>query len=666
MNNALRTALIFAQPLIACASLGATLDVSQITLTPPAQSQAYLPRETLTIKLAGFNPIASGTQLSLELDTIDVTAMASLSGNTIAFSPVKPLSPGHHELRLVAYQNDGSISELGYWTIDVRAPTFFRNASFSGQATLNVTQRLGNSTDFDHANEYQIQGSASYQTEANTANAQFSGRADLLYINTSEHAATGKSLDLGTFVAHTENDYSSVTVGHQTLSDQGLMFDGYQKRGVAVSGNWQAAKSQLIVFGMSSQDLAGHNDILGINDEENRYHGGLIKSQLWQSEFFESHLISTYMSGKRTVAGYGSWSDPNEVTQADGWGLTLDNYWFERQLRMRLEGAGSDSKQGQNQDQSDDAYSALVVINPTLTNLQWQLGVEAKEIGANYYSLANPYLPTDRNLSRLFTSLSGGKWNATASAGREITSLDQRPERSTTAQQLQQINVSYSDYNTAEAGSIKSWIGNPSYTLSLQQSTLKDDYTSPSSNRQDSRTETAMFNAAFTASSWQWNFGYSLQTFDDFTNAQIDSRIHSLFANMSLRFGEAVSVQPGFQRQRTDNRDYGSITYSTLYNLAGQFILIPRRLSMSLSWNQNAIEALNDPFYIQDNNNQFLSGNITWQARLAKANKVGIELALSASSQDYRDHLFSQNNNDSYQVFLTIKTTLPSQFTGGL
>src|SRR5690606_8503683 len=137
---------------------------------------------------------------------------------------------------------------------------------------------------------------------------------DLLYLHREEQSATGNRLDVGTFVASAQGKYLGATVGHQAVAGQSLLFDGYQKRGIAITGNWQAARSKLTVFGVSAQELTGADDALGISDGDNRYHGGLVETRLWQSESYEAHLSGAYFRGTRSQAGYGSWSQEVPVT----------------------------------------------------------------------------------------------------------------------------------------------------------------------------------------------------------------------------------------------------------------------------------------------------------------------------------------------------------------
>lgn len=667
MRKALVNALIVAQPLMAAWGLGADLNSLQVALVPPAERAAYLPRETLHIQVGGVNLQQLDAGLSVEVDAIDVTAMVQFDAQALTFTPVKPLSAGPHELRLVAYGIDGSVSELGYWTFTVREQGFFHSASLTGHVDLSLTQRVAESRALEEQKAFNAQGSASFQATSNTAAGNWSGVMDMLYLHREDQTPSDNRLDIGTFVARAEGKYLGATVGHQVVAGQSLLFDGYQKRGIALSGNWQAARSKLTVFGMSAGELAGADDALGISDNDNRYHGGLLQTRLWQSEFYEAHLTGAYLKGHRSQVGYGSWSQTVDVTTGSGWNLALDNYWFTRQLRLRLESAATDSRSnGETADRSDSAHSALLVLSPQWDRAQWQLGAEAREIGPDYHSLANPYLPVDRQSERVFSQLTAGKWHLNASLGEEQDNVEEDPARSRSETRVAQLAVSYSDFDIAEPGSLKAWLGAPSYHLNLQRTRLEDRYTAPEVNRQDMLSESVSFNTAFTAAHWQWSLGYSYQSFDDYTDLQIDSRIHSLFANASFRLGQWASLQPGWQRQRTENLDYSAVSYATLYNLAGEFTMIPGRLAARLSLNHSANEALNDPFYVQDNRSEFLSAELTWHALRARPNRLGLDISLSASTQDYYDRLFGENNNDSYQVFLTFRTTLPTQIPGGV
>ncbi|HEY7885404.1 MAG TPA: hypothetical protein VIC08_10695, partial [Cellvibrionaceae bacterium] len=226
-------------------------------------------------------------------------------------------------------------------------------------------------------------------------------------------------------------------------------------------------------------------------------------------------------------------------------------------------------------------------------------------------------------------------------------------------------DISYSNYSAVEPGSWQAWLGSPSLSLAVERTELSDERTAADFAEQDMLSESVSLSANFSASAWQWSAGYSYQTFDDFTDVQSDSRIRALYANASIRLGSRLSLQPGWQRQRLENLDYQAVSYNTIISLSSSFVLLPERLTGQLSINNSDNQALNDPFYQQDNRNQYLAAELLWHAKKSKANRLGLDISLSVSNQDYRDRLFGENNNDSYQVFLTLRTTLPTQLSGG-
>ena len=670
MKKALLNALILAQPFVV--SLGFAADdlaMLEISLAEPQASEAYLPQEPLRLQLPDQIPAELLLQLSVELNSIDVTALVQYDDGALLFTPVRPLPSGRHELRVVGYGDDGSVHEVGYWLFNVRTPGFFQDSSLTGNVDLSASQRLAESSDYSTDRATSSQGSGSFQGASTTDFAQLSGRMDILYADNSEYSASGKALDLGTFLATAQGETLGVNVGHHAVASNDLLFDGYEKRGMSINSQWQPMNTQLILFGMSAQDRVGANDALGLNDRNNQYQGGAMQSRLWHSNSHEGHLTAGFISGRRGDAGYGNWQQQAPVIEGSGWNMALDTHWFTRQLRMRVERAETDTRLlGVDADKdTDSAYSALVIATPSLAEGNLSLGAEVKQVGLAYQSLANPFLPADRHSKRLFSQYATGNWIVNASLGSEHNNTDNDPARSLTKLRQARADITYSNFYSNNDAEIERWralLGSPSVNLAVERNEFRDARTAEGFARQDMLSESISLSAAFAASRWSWSVGSSYQTFDDFTDLQSDSRIHSVFANANFPLGSRITLQPGWERQRMHNRDYDAVSYNTLLSLTSSVVILPERLKGELSFISSDNRALNDPFYLQDNRNQYLTAELLWHAKKPKPNRFGLDVSLSLSNQDYRDRLFGENNNDNYQVFLTLRTTLPIQFTG--
>lgn len=672
MKRALLNTLMLAQPFMV--SLGFAADdlaTLEISLVEPQTQEAYLPQESLRMQLPEALSAVLLSQLSIELNGIDVTALVQYDNGELQFTPVIPLSSGQHELRIVGYALDGSVYEVGYWLIHVRIPGLDRERSVSGNVDLSATQRLAESSDYSSGRGSSSQGSGSFQGVSTSDFVQLSGHMDILYADNTDYSATGNALELGTFLASAQSDTFGINLGHHAVATNDLLFDGYDKRGVSINSQWQPLNTQLTLFGMSAQDQVGAENMLGLNDRDNHYQGGVLQARLWHSPRHEAHLSAGYISGRRSDAGYGSWQQQSPVMEGSGWNMTLDTHWYTRQLWLRLERAATDTRQLDidGTQYSDTAYSALVVATPALADGNLSLGAEVKQVGRAYQSLANPFLPNDRYSERVFTQFAAGNWSINASLGSENNNTDNDPARSLTKLRQARADINYSHFssgdNKTEKDRLRALLGTPSLSLSVERMDFRDARTAAGFATQDMLSESISLSAAFAANRWSWSVGSSYQAFEDFTNLQSDSRIHSVFANANFPLGRHIVLQPGWERQRMHNRDYDAVSYNTIYSLSSSFVILPERLKGELSVISSDNRALNDPFYLQDNRNQYLAAEVVWHAKKPRPNQFGLDVSLSASNQGYRDRLFGENNNDSYQVFLTLRTTLPIQFSGG-
>lgn len=80
----------------------------------PTSNQA-----ALLIDLPNELDIATLTTLAVELDGIDITALLSLQGRDLIYTPVKPLFIGSHSIRLLVFQRDGSSHEKAKWSFNI-------------------------------------------------------------------------------------------------------------------------------------------------------------------------------------------------------------------------------------------------------------------------------------------------------------------------------------------------------------------------------------------------------------------------------------------------------------------------------------------------------------------------------------------------------------------
>lgn len=658
-------------------------------LTAPAQSDFALqlqppegdyrrPMEPIRIRFpSGFDAGALDT-VSVELDAIDITAVATYRDGLLEFVPIQPLEYGEHELRVVQYHDDGSIEEIGWWQLEVRQSALYREASFAGQFDLAATQRVAeDNLPEPPPDEFQVQGSAAMQAGLLGEGWQTDARMDLFYLNNESLTPNERNADMGSFLVATQAGRYDVKVGHHHVAQRSLVMDGFNRRGVSATVGLSEIDSTTTGFVFRTDQIVGFEQGLGVTEAENRVSGVTWDSRVLDGENAQVIASASYFYGKGSqggVATVGQEGIVEQINEGDGWSAAADGSFFREQLRVRAElahtGYDFDGSNFGFDPEEDEARSLLAVYTPSpspeaAVPATWSVGAETLKVGTFFRSLANATLASDKDLTRLFGSFYRGQWSLEGSLAREENNLDDNPLLATTETGQWYLSGGYGAAEPYDPEGWFGWLGTPAYSLLVSQAALEDIDTPVGLIPNDSESAEYQLNAVFSYTTWNWSLGYSYGEFTDYSDQQIDSETQSLLWNASFSIGGKVQLTPGVQFDQTLNKDFGTLSENTLYSLGTAFVLWSDTLTGNLSYNMNRSEALTDPYFRTDQQSSYLTAELLWHLRKPERNKVGYDLSLSFSSQDATDRLVPVNSADQYQAFVNLRMTLPAEYPGG-
>lgn len=645
-------------------------------LVPSAQTGFYRPNELLQLVVPDAVPAQLVAEATVELDGIDVTALAWVDGREVGYQPVQPLQPGTHKLRLVHYASDGSVQELGFWQVKVRQSHRYKEAQLDGQFDLTVD---GQVLEKNRPTPAVVTALGGGQLQGRVAQDAWAMQADasLAFASEKPQSLTGRQADIPTFTATAEAGRYQFTLGDQSLGQANLVNDGYQRRGIATAATLSELESTVTVFSTSTSERIGIDGGVGVSDGDNRLTGVHWQYYPVDTDNTRLYIGSHYLSGKLSAPDYAAQQldpfAPQAVHEGKAYNLIIDSQWLARQVRLRLEAARSrydfDDRNTGFDPYSDEAWSALAVYQPTPaeTGDAWELtlGAEAKELGTFYKSIANPHTPADKTLRRLFASAAEAQWYWNLTLAEEGNNLERNPAYAATETRQWTLSGGYASQQVPEAGTLFALLGQPAYHWSMTRLRIEDDFTPSYAVANDLASRNMVTGAEFMHETWQWSASFSQDSLDDFSGWQPATRTRGLQLGAGFNIGEHSYLGASWQLERTLFRDQDVTTRRQLYSLDVRATFIPEVLSANLSMGANYNRAADDPYFALRDRSTYASGDLTWHIREADGHKAGIDLSVLFSRDDYRDKLYSFNDSYGYQALIRLSTSVPVALPGG-
>jgi len=609
------------------------------------------PADSYRINIDASVPDSRLQNFSLEVDNIDVTPTVELIDNSAVFKPPQPLASGLHSFRLVEYTEDGSILELGYWEIEIRSSSLYREADANIQANLSV---YGINDDLPEEQSQNgvvgdgsaiVEGIISDEAWAIAANAQF------LFNSEAFEPTSSKKLELGEYIVSGEAGVFRADLGNQSVGPESLVMQNFRRRGLSALVDLASVNSRITGFALSSQEAAGINGATGLDDSDNLIHGLLIETQPFTENPEHLYLAVEYIAGKGSTAGIST-GDAAQASEGDTVGIIADSSLFSNQLRIRAEYADATTDfdgSGALPETSDNAHHLLINYSPNqlaVASINLNLGIENKKVGTFYNSLANPGLPSDKELIRTYVNTTWKEVSLDLSYANEEDNVSDLNTIPTIKSDVTDIGLSYSPNWDI------SLLGRSSYSViySRVRSREIDRGTAVAADPTNNMAAAITLTANFSYTLWEWQAIYGSGNNEDFTDVQIDTELNFAELVFSFPIGSRVSLTPSARREITKQTDDLFVeTENTLFNLGLNAMIIQDALNASLNASLNQEETSNDS---TDIDNTSVTLQAVWNAVLPRGNIPAMDVVLSANYNEKEDKVDPTQDIKFYQVFL--------------
>jgi hypothetical protein len=649
-----------------------------------AQQQAWKPEfvapqagtaaqtAALRIHVAGI-PQDVPQRLAVELDDIDVTALAALDGSDIVVTPAQPIAFGAHTLRLVEYTPDGGIAERGQWAFEIRQSAAFLRSQLQANVTLTATQRVAKHNVDTPVGP--LQGTGSAQIQGAVANESWQANGTMSLVSSSQTAQMplqGSHLDIAQYLLSMQSGRVAASVGdHGALGPESLVMQNFARRGVTVDLSAGAA-AHVTGFSMSATPLTGSRNLSGANDDRNRIDGMVATLFPFAAHPDALAISGTYVDGESTGVTGASVAGPAQAYGGRAGSVAADAQLFDKLLRLRGEAAHSsydfDGVGVGLEPQSGHAYSGLANYTPWHglnvlgQPLVWNIGAQKKVLSTFFQSPATPGAIADRDMGQVFSGLNWYGLSAQAAAAKEHDNVDDLapiPRTKTT-----QHSFSLNWVPVGGTASAMPWYGAPSLSAS---------YVTESKELTDNagsfllmvgplhETSNLMLGAQFQHAAWSWGATHSRVEDRDFAGYTPETvttadRVQTGFLVKALNVGASV--------EHDEIEDLTNATRAQAM-IGGATLAYPFTQRVSTNLTYNVRHAWSDlPAGDQITSDTTLGLN--WMVVPANGQRPGMSLGLDGSYHSCRDKLVTSSSFgaacvNSYQAFLRMSVSwMPS------
>jgi hypothetical protein len=670
-------------------------------ILPPAQASVPV-GSPVSIGVPASLSAAQIASLAVEIDSIDVTALARISAGSLVYSPPQALSVGAHELRVVEYASNGQLIPRGQWRFTVSSTAKRAGAaggwSVRGSVDATASDRIAQSN-MTPPDPPRFTANGTFDVKALRTESQWTAQATIkgLYgTDNGTSAIAGQGVQPAQLQLAFEHDKDSLIVGDQALPFDNLAISGLARRGLSGHLADMPLGTDLTVFSVRDSALAGFYGGLGVGNPDDIVSGAVLQNHPFANTPKALTLQAGFITGSSpgglsTVVPYpgGNGSFPPNTpvgtvmpvqsgsgnawvvgasSEVPGTPLHLNGQF----ARSSFDFSGTSGQSATHA--SDDAYLlGLGFAVPFGRQWTFTANTSYQDVGTYFTSLANQALAPDRRTATATGSLSGHGVSLSGSDGFTEDNTDGNASIPTVRSLPRTLNLSYSP---ALPTSITTWLGVPSLNLAWADARTHNTTLPAGSQPTDSEVvnDTVTFNFTYPHLSWQ--LGATGGEFRDHTAQQDNTDTFGPTAGVNVTFAGSGFVSLNLQLLDAHDLKQDTHTLDRNYALSGGDTFCNKRLTaqLTLSVNHNTQQIIPGTLPPQLIGNDVVlktaTAQLTWHAILATKARGGLDVGLSSSwnessglnSSVLTSQGFSALATRGLQTFLTASTRWPLAF----
>ncbi|MBV1909886.1 MAG: hypothetical protein KUG78_11230 [Kangiellaceae bacterium] len=638
---------------------------------------------------AQYQELADLGDISATLGDYDISAMLTYDGEFIYINNLSAIPPGSYLTTIRVEDEDGKISILFNHRL-----AFYRErwqTSSELTATGGVTLNSKQNNEFIERVNRLSESALRLQAKQLGKNIHITTRIDIQHRSDS-NTLSGEKLEIPDFYIGIEKPTDlgklGLALGNQAIGSNGLVFNGFQRRGVSARLNDEQGRYSFKAFATSTDSsVSSKSDSIFSNHKDSRSSGVTVDFLPYEATGTRISLLGGYLDSRSQLTGTGIEinSDLLDV-ESDSlsyggktWFVATNAHWFEESLSLQLEQAqsriDSDGFDFGEPAQEDKASRYRVALNSNgkfkqwlklLDPTFWELSFQQQEVGADFYSMANIGLASNLQSRQSSIQLSWTEIQILLSSLEIKNNIDkiERLPLQTSRQNQMQINFSP---DISLENSLWGTIGRPRFSVQLNETNRNQNLSDASLFGMDidDTTIDSKFSASFQRKKLSWSLQHSRnkyvndaisETLDGLLLAAPRSNTNNYFTSLTLSYNpsENWSFAPTFQKSKF--KELETMNWQTSVNLGFQASMSFLTDTLVVYLNHNSSKQNNlfaEELLMQSYQNRQSSMSLNWLARKAESHNPGLKVSFNSVWSESKATL--QETVDNHQLTLNFE-----------
>ncbi len=641
----------------------------------------------LPFQLSDFEALERG-RLQATLGSYDITSLVSYDNTGFYLNLVGVVDTGNYPINITIIMQDGQSISLIRDTI-----TLFDSERYGGiELRSNTAYRVDESdaADFSQSVKRLTESAMRLQAKHLGPKTSIHSYAELQH-RSDGNTFSGDKLEIANFQVGLERSTTignlGFALGNQHIDEQGLVFNGFNRRGVSAGLSGEKKHYRIKTFFINSDpEISSKENVILASDEREQSAGAIFDVDVFSTKPGRLRISGGYIDGQSELGGTGiglsSTYYPSDSTPiaygGRAWNISANSAWRQNTLTLQAEHAKSrfDSDGlGIGEASKKDKASRYAItlssfgplsklLSPLRVNT-WQLHWQRQTVGEHFFSLANLGLPGDLRTDTTTLQFNWTQVQVSAEHSRAQNNINHQTDAATQTTGQTQVVTNYTPTLSSETGFWSS-LGRPTFSVRLSQAQreqAEEDAIVVGYDLND-QTKDYQFSAFFQREKYSWSLQYGETLYKNHASAVMDGGIvlfqpapdtRNRYSSVGLTLNPTKTISLFPALQWSDYKELDTSNHQDAFNfgLTANMRMFRNRMDMNMNYNRSEQTTIYSGNSGLDYQSEHASLIANWHAVIAKNANPGLKISLRYV---WNEHTASfQPINNDYQVVLSME-----------